>query len=477
MKSIEVFFMPHPPLALPDIGQGKERGIEATIEGMKKVAQKIAHIRPETIIYITPHGHSFSNGVALLYEDNVTGDFSMFGYRDIKRTKVLNKSMTDDLNDAFDEADLTSLLLDHKTAKHYKLKVELDHGVLVPMHYIDTYYEDYEIVHITTSYQDLFSHYSLGVAMKEVIERSTDRTVVVCSGDLSHALKNDGPYDFHPYGLVFDQLMVEAIQQKDPSILMNIKGQAEKEAAQCGLRSFVMGFGLMDSHDYQSEVFSYEGPFGVGYLTGYLVNDFTSLRPSYLEVLRNKKTEAYDERCAKEDDYIRVARASINKYVNSHHKLTVDEVEDQLTQEGLRSLTSDKAAAFVSIHKDHNLRGCIGTTSPTADNLFEEIVYCAISACSSDPRFNPVDPDELMDLEIKVDRLYPVEPIHDLYELDAQKYGVIVEQGSKKGLLLPRLEGVDTVEEQIRIAKQKAGITSDMDIDYYRFEVERHEVK
>lgn len=175
------------------------------------------------------------------------------------------------------------------------------------------------------------------------------------------------------------------------------------------------------------------------------------------------------------DDYVMVARKTIEKYVKTSRKLMLEEIEDQLSDETLYDMTHEQAGVFVSLHENGQLRGCIGTISPTADNLFEEIVYSAISACSSDPRFYPVREEELEALEIKVDRLYPAEPINDLGELDVIKYGVIVEKDRKRGLLLPNLEGVETVEDQVSIARSKAGIGTGEVVELYRFEVERHE--
>lgn len=175
------------------------------------------------------------------------------------------------------------------------------------------------------------------------------------------------------------------------------------------------------------------------------------------------------------DDYIRIARAAIEKYVKTSRKLLLEEIEDVLDEETVFDLMHSRAGAFVSMHENGMLRGCIGTIQPTTDNLFEEIVYSAISACSSDPRFYPVREEELPNLEIKVDRLYPAEPINSLEELDVVRYGVIVEKGYKRGLLLPNLDGVDTIEQQVDIARRKAGISSMEDVDLYRFEVERHE--
>ncbi len=134
----------------------------------------------------------------------------------------------------------------------------------------------------------------------------------------------------------------------------------------------------------------------------------------------------------------------------------------------------DKAGVFVSIKKSGKLRGCIGTFLPSTDNVADEIIQNAISAATSDPRFSPVDSTELPELEYSVDILSLPEEVKNSEELDPKRYGIIVKNGNQRGLLLPDLEGVDTVDEQIRIALMKAGISSDEQIELFRFEVKRY---
>lgn len=133
-----------------------------------------------------------------------------------------------------------------------------------------------------------------------------------------------------------------------------------------------------------------------------------------------------------------------------------------------------QAGVFVSLHAHGNLRGCIGTFHPTCPNVAQEIVQNAISAATRDPRFPPVQANELNDLEISVDVLSPPEPVESVAELDPKRYGVIVESGWRRGLLLPDLEGVDTVEYQVEIARRKAGIGPHEPVKLYRFEVRRY---
>ena len=169
------------------------------------------------------------------------------------------------------------------------------------------------------------------------------------------------------------------------------------------------------------------------------------------------------------DKYVELAKKTIEKYIRE--KEIYGPSDDELTEE----MKTDRAGAFVSIHIEGALRGCIGTIAPTCINVAEEIISNAIAASTRDPRFPAIRPDELDLLEINVDVLTTPEPIGSEAELDVKRYGVIVEKGFKRGLLLPDLDGVDTVEYQIAIAKQKAGIDiADTDVKLSRFEVIRH---
>ena len=162
---------------------------------------------------------------------------------------------------------------------------------------------------------------------------------------------------------------------------------------------------------------------------------------------------------------VKLAKDTVENYVCSGKILTLPE---ELTPE-----MRGRAGVFVSIHKLGELRGCIGTFEPCRNNVAEEIISNAISSATRDPRFPPISVSELDDLEYSVDILTQPEPVRDKSQLDAKRYGVIVESGFRRGLLLPDLEGVDSVEEQIRICRLKAGISSDEPVNLYRFEVRR----
>lgn len=167
------------------------------------------------------------------------------------------------------------------------------------------------------------------------------------------------------------------------------------------------------------------------------------------------------------DPYVQLAIKSLESYIRD--KKVLDTPTD-LPEEMLKT----KAGAFVSIHEKGQLRGCIGTIGPTCENVAEEIIQNAISASTRDPRFRPIEPEELEFLEVNVDVLSAPEDIPSLDYLDVKKYGVIVSCGRRRGLLLPDLDGIDDVETQVAIAMQKGGISYDEEIRLQRFEVIRH---
>ena len=167
-----------------------------------------------------------------------------------------------------------------------------------------------------------------------------------------------------------------------------------------------------------------------------------------------------------EHPLVQLARRTIETYVRNGMRIAPPE---DLTEE-----MKKRAGVFVSLHKQGQLRGCIGTIEPVRADAAEEIISNAISAATRDPRFAPLTPAELDDLDISVDVLTEPEPISSMEELDPKVYGVIVESGRRRGLLLPDLEGVDTPEQQVSIALRKAWIDPNEDYKMYRFQVIRY---
>jgi len=167
-----------------------------------------------------------------------------------------------------------------------------------------------------------------------------------------------------------------------------------------------------------------------------------------------------------EHPLVKLARQTIETFIRET-KVIAPPVE--LTPE-----MKERAGVFVSLHRNGELRGCIGTFAATTPNVAQEIIRNAIEAATGDPRFDPLTAEELAGLEISVDVLTPPEPAASKAELDPSCFGCIVSSGGRRGLLLPDLPGVETADQQIAICKQKAGIGQNEKVDLYRFKVRRY---
>lgn len=164
---------------------------------------------------------------------------------------------------------------------------------------------------------------------------------------------------------------------------------------------------------------------------------------------------------------VALAREAVETYVRERRYLAPPSAPS--------GVLAERAGVFVCLKLHGQLRGCIGTFEPTAETVAEETIRNAVHAAIYDPRFPPVAVEELPFLEYAVDVLSPPEEVTSLSDLDAKRYGVIVRRGARRGLLLPDLEGVDSPEVQVRIAKQKAGIAPHEAVELYRFEVRRYQ--
>ena len=456
------FITPHPPIALPGIGQGEEKKAQHTIDGMNETARLISEIKPKTIAVITPHGNVFSDALCINTKSELRGDFSRFRHREIS---LSFKNDTDKAHKMCTElvaGGISCLSLNDDTAKKYHIGTEIDHGVLVPLYFVMQKYTDFKLIHISIGFLSNTEMYEAGRIMSEILDEGD---VVIVSGDLSHKLTDSGPYSYDPMGPVYDKYIKDAIESQRYIDILDIDGDMLERAGQCAQKPLEMLVGAIDCHETKSEVFSYEGPYGVGYMTAHISRGAKSDKSAMHEYMTRKTQTAKPAKHSNE--YVALAEKTIHEYIENGMKI---DVPDDLSPE----FYSQRNGVFVSIKKEGRLRGCIGTIEPVRKNIAQEIIDNAISAATRDPRFDPIEPHELSRLSISVDVLFPPEDIKSRDELDVKEYGVIVSRGFRKGLLLPNLEGVDTVDYQISIALQKAGISPSDDYKMQRFKVVRH---
>ncbi|MBP5624314.1 MAG: AmmeMemoRadiSam system protein A [Lachnospiraceae bacterium] len=454
------FMVPHPPMIVPNIGKGSEKQITKTIEAYEKVAEEIAQIKPETIIITSPHSVMYSDYFHISPRAGADGNFKRFGAKEVAFSEYYDEELRDRICQLADEKDFPAGTMGER-------EPELDHGTMVPLWFIRQKYKDGKIIRIGLSGCGLLEHYRLGEIIKQAVEECDRNVVLVASGDLSHKLQEYGPYGYAKEGPEYDEKIMDVAKRAAFGEMLEFSEELCDKAAECGHRSFVIMAGALDGQSVIANVYSHEDVTGVGYgiASFYPTGNDTSRKFGDI-YLQKIKTEL-EEKIANSDEYVRLARKSLESYI------LVGEIIPVPTDLPAVML-KEKAGAFVSIHKGGRLRGCIGTFLPTRDNIAEEIIYNAISASTKDPRFRPIEAEELPFLDINVDILNAPEKIASKDELDVKKYGVIVSKGFKRGLLLPDLEGVDTVDEQILIAKQKAGIREDEEVQLQRFEVVRH---
>ena len=461
MSIVGAIIVPHPPIIVPTVGRGREAEVQATIDAYHAAAKQVAAWAPEVLIVTSPHTVMYADYFHISPGEGASGNMSAFGAPQAVLNVRYDAELRQELVRQAEAAGIQAGTLGEKDPA-------LDHGTFLPLYFLRDAGVDCPILRIGLSGFSPLEHYRLGQCIARAVDALDRRTVFVASGDLSHKLKDDGPYGYAPEGPVFDRRVTQAMESGDFLQFLTMDASLCDRAAECGLRSFQIMAGALDGLAVEAKLLSYEGTFGVGYgvatfaVTGLDENRRFARQCEELEHAR------LAERKAAEDPWVKLARLSLETYVRTGKQL--DTLPDGLPGE----MTGRAAGAFVSLHTHGQLRGCIGTTGPTTASVAWEIVQNAVSACSMDPRFAPVRADELDSLEYSVDVLGVPEPIDSPAQLDVKRYGVIVSCGGRRGLLLPDLEDVDTVEQQIDIARQKGGISARERYTLERFEVVRH---
>ena len=460
MSIVAAFMVPHPPMIVPEVGRGSENQVEKTIKAYEKVADEIAALKPETIIISSPHSVMYSDYFHISPGARATGSFADFGAPQVRFDVDYDEELVKKICTLAETSHFPAGTLGEK-------RPELDHGTMVPLWFITKKYKDFKLVRMGLSGYDLLKHYEYGMMIKDAVESLGRRVVYVASGDLSHKLQDYGPYGFAEEGPVYDKRIMDVCSGSRFGELFDFDENFCEKAAECGHKSFVIMAGTLDGKAVEATQYSHEDVTGVGYgICSFIPkgdDDGRHFLDARLKLVENELMK----KSKKSDAYVKLARASAEYYVKNGEVMP-------LPEDVAPELLNVRAGAFVSIHKFGALRGCIGTIASIQKNLALEIIENAVSAVSKDPRFQPVTEDELKYLDINVDVLGEAEKISSPAELDVKKYGVIVQSGYKRGLLLPDLDGVDTVEQQISIARRKGGIAPDEKVDLFRFEVVRH---
>ncbi|HOP11218.1 MAG TPA: AmmeMemoRadiSam system protein B, partial [Oscillospiraceae bacterium] len=313
MSVIAAFAVPHPPIIVPEVGRGEENKIAETTAAFGEVMKRIAALKPETVVVTSPH--------SVMYADYIHISPSGFARGDLGRFRAENVRVSADY-DAELIAELCAQAEENGVAAGTfgQTDPDLDHGTVIPLYFLNKFYKDYKLVRIGLSGMSALTHYRLGQCIAKAAEELDRRVVLIASGDLSHKLKENGPYGFAPEGPQFDAQITKAFSEGDFSALLEFSPDFTDAAAECGLKSFQIMAGALDGKKVTHELLSYEGPFGVGYGVAAFEVIGEDATQNIGERYKTKQREKLDKVKAGEDPYVKLARFTVETYVISGKK-------------------------------------------------------------------------------------------------------------------------------------------------------------
>lgn len=416
----------HPPILLPEVGESMSSQVAATVAAIRRLDATLASQPADLVILCSPHSPAAAVALPMRAGSSAQGDLSRFRAPQVRISLDLDVTASRRLFEAAVAADFPMTWAEEEP---------LDHGVVVPLHYLERTRAGKPFVLLGLAGWGLGGFVRFGRWLHDHLQNRS--AILIASGDLSHRLIPGAPAGYRPEGEVFDHLVMDALATNHWEAIEGLDPVFVDEAGECGLRPLAIMLGAAHGAGMPSAVLNYEGPFGVGYP----VVQFGPSAPGQSASV--------------------LAREAIRLYLS-----TGDVLEPP---EPIAPDLAHPSGVFVTLKREGDLRGCVGTIRATQATAAHEVVRSAIGAATRDPRFNPVSVAELADLEIHVQLLDPPEPVDGPDDLDPLRYGLIVRSGDRQGLLLPGLDGLRTPEEQIGAACQKAGISPYAPLELFRF--------
>lgn len=441
--------MCHAPIVIPQIAGTRGKACATTTSSMRKAARALCAHEPDLVVLVSPHAPRQRTRWGLAYDPHIEGSFARFGHHGI----ALSFTGAPEAARAIAQAAAAEGL---STAPSVTGQ-DLDHGALVPLYFLHEAGYAGRVLLVALPYPGTDTEPRFGAAVRAASEALGERWAVLASGDMSHRLTEDAPSGYDALGVEFDRAFVSHLTRGDLRSALAVPEELADRAAEDVLQSTAVAAGAVDFDSRGSRVFSYEGPFGVGYCEALLYSaqgagrDESTELPSFAGPPR--------------------ALADLALDAITHHLRG-----EPLPPARLEPPWDAPRAVFVTLRSDTGeLRGCIGRTAPVYPSLVEEIVDCAIAAATRDHRVPPISADELPTLRVEVSVLSTPEPVESESALDPARYGVVLSQGTRRGVLLPAIDGVDSVDEQLRIALRKGGIDPRVPYRIERFRVDKVE--
>jgi MEMO1 family protein len=442
--------MCHAPIALPEVAGNRARQCSLTTRAMTDIAMRLCAHAPDLLVIVSPHAPRHPTRWGICTESPLRGDFGRFGADHVGLTLPGAPEAGTRLNALARKAGLMTREI---------AADRLDHGALVPLHFVRQAGWDGPTLLIALPYPGTRTEATMGRVIAELAEQSGQRWAFLASGDMSHRLIPSAPSGYHPQAKEFDRTFKARIDAGDLRGACAVDADLREIAAEDVVDSCTVAAAAVDYRSDGHRTYGYEGPFGVGYLEAVLFED----KPPSERGTRNHSDRQSGEGRPWQS-MLRIAREAIAAKI-SH---------SAARPHSLPTPWNTPQGVFVTLRDARGeLRGCIGHVESLYGTLAEEIAACAAAAATQDTRFARVTPDELPHLTIEISLLSKPEIVTDLSVLDPKRYGVVVSAGRARGVLLPDIEGVDTIEEQLRIAAGKGHLPAGRTWTIERFTVQK----
>jgi AmmeMemoRadiSam system protein A len=446
--------MCHAPIVIPAIGAERARDCERTTRAMRAVAGRIVGHHPDVLVLVSPHTPRQGGLFGVVEARRIAGSFARFGFPHLAVR----------LPGAPDAAHTVRKSAAQRGVECWTPPADdLDHGALVPLHFlVEMGWKGATLV-LALPYQDGESETAMGEALRAAADAAGERWAIVASGDMSHRLRPGAPAGFDPRAREFDAAFAASVESGDYRAACSPDPWLREIAAEDVVQSAQVAAAATGFRSDGHALFAYEGPFGVGYCESLLFTDGSDgAAPDDIAIASAEPSPAVPDAEPPPAVLPEIAREAIRA-----HRLG-----QPLVLPHLKPPWEAARAVFVTLRsRAGELRGCIGRTEPSLETLAEEIADCAVSSANRDPRCERVTLTEIDHLRIEVSVLSSPTPISSRAELDPRRYGVVVTLGHRRGVLLPDVEGVDSVAAQLRIAADKAGLRDDDPYTVERFEV------
>lgn len=445
--------MCHAPIVIPAIAGSRAAQCDATTGAMREVAASIARSQPEVLVIVSPHAPRHPTHWGLADGPRLHGDFGRFGHPGLEVSLPGAPDACARVMETARQRGLGTWSPDEGAQR------ALDHGTAVPLYFVREAGFAGPTLLVCLPYPGTDTEERLGEA---IAEASGDaRWAVLASGDMSHRLQEGAPAGFDPRAREFDAHFVTSLRERDLRRACSPPPELQQLAAEDVIDSARVAAAASGYAGRGLNVVHYEGPFGVGYCEAILHDDAAAAegKPANDPAASDVELAGGGERAL-----LSVAREAVDAMTRNV----------AYRPQAIPPPLATSRGVFVTLRDaSGRLRGCIGHMQAQHERLVDEVADCARAAASSDPRFPPVTAPELRQLSIEISLLTPPQPVDDLSTLDAKRYGVMVSHRGRRGVLLPDIAGVETVEDQLRIAGDKGGLPPGEPWTVERFEVEK----